>query len=232
MLWIKYSAPDRGTFCLNSTRYYREHGYEKPNDRSFDRHENEIALGDSIASGNEGLVSCWVVLKQPEIDWMIRRKEFPKKSIAILSTVGKVRGLIEQHLKWFIMQPWQFEHKRVRYDDWTLRKLKGFDVKSATDHIFWKDPQYKSQEEYRFALKLKANQSDLTTLIFRIEPSEYIDLVRVASNQPENIENIKKREDVHKLMAWTKCSGVKLQLDTEVSGGILDSDTTMQISTR
>ena len=199
-------APDRSTFSLNSTRYYREHGCEKPNDPFFDRRENEVDLHKSkkkhIVGGNENLVSCWSILKHPEIDWSVWKKVFPERPIAILSTVEKVRSLLEQHLDWLIQGSLlrSLELERVRYyeDTESCENLKGVDPERIPNPVFWKHQRYKNQEELRFALRLSVHQSSLRTVVFSIQPfqdsecSEYVDSIWADSDRAEDIGDINK----------------------------------------
>ena len=205
----KVFRPDGGTFCLNSTRYYQQRGYEEPNNQFFDRHENEVRLSKARMGITErSLVSCWVKSNQRRIDWPNWGEVSSERTVAILSTPKKVRVLIQGHLEWFIdLCPGRFEYGNVIYYSEGSPK-NNF---NSTNRAFFKHEKYRSQEEYRFALRLKPEEFDLTALIFYVEPVEYVDSICVKSAKPEDIRDTEKREKLHHLMSLAGGSRIPIE---------------------
>lgn len=198
-------APDSATFGLQSTRYYREQAYERPNDLHSDRNEAEPSFSDGDLSADEWLTSCWVRLDKSEVDWAKWSRVFSGRPIAVISTVDKVRDLIKQRLGW-----WQndFQDDKVEYyDDGDWHKIRNQFHQDPYRLVFWKHCRYKNQEEYRFALRLTLKQSSSITLTFSIHPFEdadcleYIDSIWVRSLPLETIRDDEQKKKMCKLVA-------------------------------
>lgn len=198
---IKYVLREVSTFCLHNAEYYRD-----LDDNSIrDEMENEADFREKhrcyLMNGVQVLVSCWTLLENDTVsspDWNIFSD---KQGIAIVSTVSKIRGFLEEKLKWLFEKGVikQFEDSAVTY--YGKEFPSGFNKqKDITSLYFYKrKDKYESQREYRFACRL-SHDSNIQSLVFYASPRDYIESIYI---YPEI-----GREDFDKILEGSINAGI------------------------
>jgi hypothetical protein len=169
---------DYSTFCLFSTNYYWQQGWEIGDSIIGDTHENIFEFLENgqvtkhFESLNATLLSCWTMLDQKSIandDW----KMFPGREdgVAIVSTVSALRALLTG-LAQGVLDKWIFRDGKVVYHDGWVAEFETMDA------WLYKRRRYECQREYRFAFLKGSPSEKVQSVIFYVrEPKSYINAI-------------------------------------------------------
>lgn len=192
------------TFCLNSTVYYWQQGWEGKDTLVGDTKENIVEFKEgnlkthTFEFGAATLLSCWTMLEGEDFrssDWQL----FPDREdgIAIISSVEAVSGLLSELREDVLDEYWNFAHDKVIYYDQNERPA-SFETMNTWK---WKRRIYELQREYRFAFLKGSPGQKLQSVIFYVhEPSSYIEKIYFGPKM--------SKEKQHELLAGAIAAGV------------------------